>query len=375
MGNVETATAIALAAGVPVLIWGGPGVGKTSAITNMVRGRGWPIEVVIASIREPSDFAGLPMIESGGVKLAPPLWAQRAAAAGTGVVFLDELSTAPPAVQAALLRVVLERAVGDLKLPPEVRIVAAANPTDQAADGWDLAPPLANRFCHLEWVLDPQAWAQGSVAGFEATRIPHLDLEHLYQANIRSMARIAGFISARPEQLHDLPTNETLAGHAWPSPRSWTMAGLLVAAAELVVANASVVSILLAGCVGPTAAAQFLSWWADSALPDPEAVLADPDGFVLPERADRAYAALTSVTAAVVANNSAERWEAGWRALMAAMRSGKPDLAVVAVRTLMANRPSGSMPPRDVLMAMTPVLRDAGLLDAITGTTALTTSL
>src|SRR5689334_24270832 len=76
---------------------------------------GLPCETVIASSREPSDFAGLPIVVGGEVRFAPPAWARRLAEAGRGLLFLDELSTAPPAVQAALLRVVLERAVGDRK--------------------------------------------------------------------------------------------------------------------------------------------------------------------------------------------------------------------------------------------------------------------
>ena len=64
-------------------------------------------------------------------------------------------------MQAALLRVVLERVVGDLELPADVAVVAAANPPEQAADGWDLSAPLANRFCHLEWIADAPGFAQG----------------------------------------------------------------------------------------------------------------------------------------------------------------------------------------------------------------------
>src|SRR5262249_29844746 len=66
-------------------------------------------------------------------------WARRLTETGYGLLFLDELTTAPPAVQAAMLRVVLERAVGDVELPAAVRVVAAANPAGQAADGWELA--------------------------------------------------------------------------------------------------------------------------------------------------------------------------------------------------------------------------------------------
>src|SRR5262245_48759500 len=139
--TTRDALALAVAARVPTLLWGGPGIGKTSAVREMAASAAWPCEIVIASIREPSDFAGLPVIgnEDGSVHMAPPRWAQRLASEGKGLLFLDEVSTAPPAVQAALLRVVLERTVGDLALPDAVAVVAAANPPEQAADGWDLA--------------------------------------------------------------------------------------------------------------------------------------------------------------------------------------------------------------------------------------------
>ena len=145
------ALSLAIAAGVPAVLWGSPGTGKSSAVMALAESAGLRCEVVIASIREPSDFSGLPIIVDGGVRFAPPEWAKNLADQGSGVLFLDEISTAPPAVQAALLRVVLERVVGDLALPSNIAIVAAANPPDQAADGWDLSAPLANRFCHLDW--------------------------------------------------------------------------------------------------------------------------------------------------------------------------------------------------------------------------------
>jgi len=101
-------------------------------------------------------------------------------------------------------------------------------------------------------------------------------------------------------------------------------------------------------------------------LPDPEAILRDPTSFRLPERGDRAYAALAAVTAAVLANNTAERWEAAWLAIAAGTENGHADIAVAAVRSLIAHRPDGAAPPLEVLTQMTPVLKTAGLFDVLT---------
>ncbi|NYV78735.1 AAA family ATPase, partial [Streptomyces sp. UH6] len=139
------ALGLAVTANQPVLLWGEPGIGKSAGMEQLAAGLGCPLETVVASVHEPSDFAGLPIVgddpATTGVPMAPPDWAVRLARAGRGLLFLDELSSAPPAVQAALLRVVLERRVGSLVLPEPVRIVAAANPPSSAADGWHLSPP------------------------------------------------------------------------------------------------------------------------------------------------------------------------------------------------------------------------------------------
>src|SRR3974377_1526930 len=144
------ALGVAVAAGVPVLLWGAPGTGKTSAIRAMAQAMDLPCETVIASIREPSDFAGLPIVVGDVVRFAPPAWARRLAEAGRGLLFLDELSTAPPAVQGALLR---RRQGGGVGPPP--------HPPEQPADGWALSAPLANRLCHLAWQANPRAVADG----------------------------------------------------------------------------------------------------------------------------------------------------------------------------------------------------------------------
>ncbi|MFN8020851.1 MAG: ATP-binding protein [Acidimicrobiales bacterium] len=361
------ALATSLAARVPVILWGGPGTGKTSAISAMATRSELPVEVVIASIREPSDFGGLPVVDERSVRFAPPMWAERLAAEGRGVLFLDELSTAPPAVQAALLRVVLERHVGDLQLPEEVMVVAAANPPDQAADGWELAPPLANRFCHLDWSTDARTWAEGSLSGWPVPPIRPLAEGAVQAAASTHRARIGAFLVGRPGLLSKLPDDATTAGRAWPSPRSWTMASTLLGANDLLEGGPSLAAVLLAGCVGPGAALEYRAWVDEAGLIDPEEALRDPSSFRMPERGDRAYAALSSIVAAVRADATPERWVAAWHAIASAVGSGQVDLAVAVMRPLVELRPAGAIPPREALAIVAPVLREAGLLDRLAG--------
>src|SRR5258708_11689523 len=213
---VTEALALAISAGVPVVLWGSPGTGKTSVGRALAEDLDWPLEVVIGSIREPADFAGMPIVVNGGVRMAPPAWAIRLAESGVGLLFLDELTTSPPAVQAAMLRVVLERVVGDLALPPGVRVVAAANPPEEAAEGWDLAPALANRLVHLDWPVNARAVANGLAVGFPAPALlPSEEPSLTHQVTAR--AAVAAFLHVLSTLVLHLPKFASLARRRWPT--------------------------------------------------------------------------------------------------------------------------------------------------------------
>ena len=126
-----------LEADVPVLIWGLPGGGKTAWLTQLAASMGAHLEVIIASIHDPTDFSGLQAVVNNETHFIVPAWVNRVNSHPLSIVFLDEISTAPLAVQSALLRVVQERWVGETKLHSGVRFVAAANPPELAAGGFE----------------------------------------------------------------------------------------------------------------------------------------------------------------------------------------------------------------------------------------------
>ncbi|GII90764.1 ATP-binding protein [Sinosporangium siamense] len=356
--TVRAALALAIRANLPVLLWGAPGTGKTSTVVALARQLEMPVEVVVGSIREPSDFSGLPVVRDEGTWFAPPRWAERLASAESGLLFLDELTTASPAVQAAMLRVVLERAVGDLVLPGRVRIVAAANPPGLAADGWELSAPLANRLVHLDWQVAADDVAKGFVHGFGAPGAA------LVAAPTRTRiaaakAQIGAFLRVRPELVLVVPDTPERSGRSWPSPRTWEMAAIAIAAGAANGSDEAVVAALVIGAVGEAAGFEALSWLRNLDLPAPETLLNDPAA-PLPDRADRLHALLGSLVAHVVADGSTSSWERAW-SVIARVAAATPDVAAASAQTLAANRPAGASLPVSML-ALAPVLRSAGLM-------------
>ena len=336
------ALTLAVSADLPVLLWGEPGIGKTAALTQLADALDLPLTTVIASVHEPSDFAGLPIVGADpaveGVPMAPPDWAVRLVRAGRGLLFLDELSTAPPAVQAALLRLVLERRVGALRLPPGVRIVAAANPRSSAADGWELSAPLANRFVHLQWTHDHDVVVRGLGGTWPRSSLPHLAADRLADSVTFARRAVCGLLATRPGLVHKLPPSETRRGGPWPSPRTWEMALRLIAFATAAGTDRDVLSMLVRGTVGDGPGLELLASLDRMELPDPETLLANPATAVLPERGDLRQTVLDGVVEAVRKRPNQARWDAAWALLVTALDTGAPDLVVVPAATLAALR-------------------------------------
>lgn len=363
----KEAIIVALRANVPIVLKGDPGIGKTSFFQQTAEAEEAHLIELIASIHDPTDFGGLPVKHDDRVHKAPMAWAieaQEMALAGKQVwVFFDEISTAAPATQAALMRVTHERKVGDLVLPKTVRMLAAMNPPETAAGGWDLAPPLANRFWHFDWFVKPAEWVDGIIEGFPHIVLPPLDREWETNTLPSQMALVASFIKAKGQLLLAVPTDESKAGGAWPSPRSWAMAGKLMAVATASSVNDDVKMTLVTGAVGEGAATEFYGWLKAQDLPDPEDLLKNPTSFTLPDRSDKTFTVLSSVVAAVKQDMTPDRYVAAWEILSRAGEQGAVDVAAPSVKSL-AKAAKGQVMPNigSYVKKFIPILKEAGLL-------------
>jgi ATPase family associated with various cellular activities (AAA) len=346
---------------VPVLLLSDPGMGKTSLIRGLAKSQDVLCKTVLGSIREPADIAGLPVASTTGddVNLIPPGWAKALKEAGAGYLLLDELTTCPPSVQSAMLAVTLDRMVGDLELPGEVAIVAGANPPDRAADGWELAAPLANRLCHLPYEPTVDEWLEGITTGWAA---PPGSRAIAADATRRALQRamVAAFIRHRPDLLHVFPTNSAAAAGPWPSRRTWTM--LADSVAHVAERDTAAAQALVFGLVGEGAGVEYITWRREADLPDPEKVIADPSVVNWQDRPDRVWAVLSAVVAWAASKRAVGAWQDAWGPLIYAAEHGAEDVAAAAARILARARPARAGVPESV-RRFQPILVAAGLAD------------
>jgi len=256
-----------------LMLWGPPGVGKSSIVAQTAREQGLEFIDVRLSQLAPTDLRGLPVAENGVSSWYPPEFLPTQ---GRGILFLDELNMAPPTMQGVAQQLILDRKVGSYSVPQGWFIWAAGNRKEDRASVFDMPTPLANRFIHLSVESDLE-----SFKGYALER--------------GISERILAFLSFRPTLLHKLETRE----HAWPSPRSWEMASSLLSA-----------GLDLEAAVGAGAASEYRAFVELYArLPDLTPILeGQGDSLEFPREPSVRYA--TTIGLAVRANTANEGYHA-----------------------------------------------------------------
>ncbi len=186
---------------ISTMIWGAPGIGKSSIVGQLAKENNLEFVDVRLSQLAPTDLRGLPVAVDNTSKWYPPEFLPRS---GSGIFFLDELNMAPPAMQGVAQQLILDRKVGSYTVPEGWYVWAAGNRKEDRAAVFDMPSPLANRFLHLEVEPDFESFKNYALA------------HGIHE-------QIIAFLSFRSTLLHKLDSQQA----AWPSPRSWMMASML----------------------------------------------------------------------------------------------------------------------------------------------------
>ena len=184
----------------PLMVWGAPGLGKSSILRQATVQAGIGFIDVRLAQREPVDIRGLPVPGPDGVKwLVASEWPRDPSS--RGIILFDEITAADRSLQVAAYEFILDRRLGELyRVPDGWYICAAGNRTEDRAVAGTMSSALANRFLHVELVDDADSW-------------------HAWALGNDIRPEVIHFIRMRPSLLfHQEGENLT---RGWPTPRAW----------------------------------------------------------------------------------------------------------------------------------------------------------
>lgn len=261
---------------IPTMLWGPPGIGKSQSIAELcsLLEKETGKKVVLTDIRlllfSPLDLRGIPTYDEkreNAVWLRPRVLAMDPADEIINVLFLDEITAAPPSVQAAAYQLVLDRKIGEHKLPSNCLIFAAGNRTVDGSYAHKMPKALSNRLLHIEFSISFASWRKWALAH-------EID------------GRVIGFLDQHPDLLLDF--KESSSDLAFPTPRSYEMLSkALRQFGEGALA-------LLPGIIGPGAAKAFKAYLGGRNIPDPARVYRG-ERPTLPRENDALYAFVSAM--------------------------------------------------------------------------------
>lgn len=368
--------------GLPIILWGLPGIGKSSRVRAVSAALGLPLETLIAILLEPPDVGGAIMedkAKGGATRVLALPEVKRLVENGMGILFLDEIGLASHSVQSALQGAVLEREFGDVRLPGQVRIVSASNDSDSVAESWGLTCPMANRFCHISVPLNAVSeWGKAmerkmgkrEKSDSELDDTDFITLQERVAADwekqfYSSYLIVRSFLEKNSGLLHKLPKDDAMRRKAWPSDRGWE-AFVRTQATGAILDEPDATNTLLEGIVGVEATVAYKKYKKDLDLPSVNAVL---DGAWMPgDRLDQAYVVYNNLRAYLdtvpLSGQTLDLSVKAWKAVSAAADKGYLDLACSVMHPL-SGWPHGSKP--EVAQWSDPLYRRTQRSDMVRG--------
>jgi hypothetical protein len=263
---------------VPLHIWGACGVGKSQIVAQVAKHLEWDFLDVRAVQLDPVDLRGLPRIDANQTVWSPPKFLPTA---GKGILFLDELTSAPQMTQAGCYQLVLDRKLGEYQLPEGWVVIAAGNPASERGVHFAMPRPLRNRFVHLELEVDHNDWCAWAI-----------------RAGLRP--EIIAFLRFKPELLHT--SDHSSDANAWETPRSWEMASNVLAGIAkrrqtgLLCGATEFEAQLLDGTVGPGGSGELVAFLRlFRQLPSIDQILLNPDLAPVPTETSAQIAIATAL--------------------------------------------------------------------------------
>ena len=264
----------------PVFLWGPPGIGKSELVDGIAKsevlGQTLVIDMRLA-LFEPTDLRGYPVpdVASGVMKWLPPAdlpTPELASEYDTVIVFLDELNSAAPSVQAAAYQLILNRKIGQYTLPDNVVMIAAGNRETDKGVAYRMPKPLENRFVHFELRVDFGDWLDWAV-------------------NNNINPDVVGYLTFAKNDLYNFDPQSSSRGFA--TPRAWTFTSELLEDDDL---PDSLTTDLVAGCVGEGVAVKFMAHKKIAGdLPNPTDVLDGKVKILNTKEVSAMYALATSL--------------------------------------------------------------------------------
>lgn len=270
----------------PVMLWGPPGVGKSQIIAQIAEKHEVSVIDIRLSQMEPSDLRGIPFRSGELVEwAAPSILPDEQRHGEKGILFLDEITSAPPSVSAAAYQLILDRKLGEYEVPDGWAIFAAGNRQGDRGVTYTMPAPLANRFSHFEIETHLDDWVSWA-----------------YKNNIDE--RVIAFLRFRPELLFDFdPAHNPVA---FPSPRSWEFAHRALKKFDN---KPALLLGTLQACVGPAAGIELNAFVSSlDKMPDLDAIIQGEESAV-PTEIDLQYAVAAALVGKAIRAQSEDNFE------------------------------------------------------------------
>ncbi len=264
-----------------VMLWGQPGVGKSDSVAEIAKRieKNTNKKVNVTDIRlilfNPVDLRGIPTFNNEktlAVWLKPKILDLDESKDVINILFLDELTSCTPSVQAAAYQITLDKKVGEHKLPNNTIVIAAGNRTVDKSVSYNMPKALANRLLHIEVVSNFASWKKWAI-----------------NSNIHP--NVIRFLTHRADMLNTFnPQSDELA---FATPRTWEMVSNIL---NNVSDNFTQVYDLISGLVGKGAASEFRNYCEnDMKMPNIENIFNGTETYV-PKEGDVIYATIKAMS-------------------------------------------------------------------------------